>query len=382
MTETLQPDDGVPADGQSDALTGDSSDGPPIVYLPPERSVWRRAAPVVGTIVAVALLVLALAGWWTARQVNPPDAPGKAVTVAIPDGSSDSQIASVLAAHGVVANASVFRWYVKLTAAGPFKAGTYDGLHAPESMSDVVKRLDRAPLPPATRTLVIPEGLWLSEIRAKILTTFPEMKPADLDHALATVHSKYQPAGSTDLEGFLFPATYQVLLTDVGNPQKLIAQMVTKFDQEADSLNLNAQAKALGYTPYQVLAVASMVEEEAKVPGDRPKIARVIYNRLAKGMSLGLDTTVEYALQQRILNITNSQLATPSPYNTRLHTGLPPGPISSPGLASLQAALNPTPGDWIYFVLAAPDGSQYFTASYSDFQRATAKARAEGLFGK
>ncbi len=250
--------------------------------------------------------------------------------MAIPDGSSDSQIASVLADHGVVTNATVFRYYVKLTSAGPFRAGTYD-LHAPEAMSDVVKRLDRAPLPPATRTVVIPEGLWMSEIRAKILQTFPEMKPADLDHALATVHSKYQPAGSTNLEGFLFPATYQVLLTDVGNPQKLIAQMVTKFDQEADSLNLAAQAKALGFTPYQVLTVASMVEEEAKVPGDRPKIARVIYNRLAKGMSLGLDTTVEYALQQRIVNITNSQLATPSPYNTRLHAGLPPTPISSPG---------------------------------------------------
>ncbi len=371
MTDTLLPDD----QGEPDAVGEE-----PVVYLPPERSMLRRAAPVLVTIVAVVLLVLGLGGWWVARQVNPPGAPGKAVNVAIPDGSSDAQIASVLAAHGVVTNASVFRYYVKLTSAGPFRAGTYD-LHAPEAMSEVVKRLDRAPLPPATRTVVIPEGLWLSEIRTKILATFPEMKPADLDHALATVHSKYQPAGSTNLEGLLFPATYQVPLTDVDNPQKLIAQMVAKFDQEADSLHLAAQAKALGFTPYEVLTVASMVEEEAKVPGDRPKIARVIYNRLAKGMSLGLDTTVEYALQQRVVNITSSQLATPSPYNTRLHAGLPPTPISSPGRASLEAALNPTPGDWIYFVLAAKDGSQYFTSSYSDFQRATAKAKAEGLFG-
>jgi len=362
--------------------TGEPDDpDEPVVYLPPERSALRRAAPVVGAIVAVVVLVLALGGWWIARQINPPGAPGRAVTVSIPDGSSDSQIASVLASKGVVTNAQVFRYYVKATSAGPFKAGLYDGLHAPEAMSQVVKRLDRAPLPPPTRTLVVPEGLWLSEVRAKILQTFPEMKPADLDHALATVHSKYQPAGSTNLEGFLFPATYQVLLTDVANPQKLVAQMVTKFDEEADSLNLTTGAKALGMTPYQVLTVASMVEEEAKVPGDRPKIARVISNRLAKGMSLGLDTTVEYALQQRVVNITNSQLATPSPYNTRLHAGLPPTPISSPGRASLEAALNPTPGDWIYFVLAAKDGSQYFTSSYSDFQRATAKAKAEGLFG-
>lgn len=377
MTDTLLPDDSLPDDGGEP----DSGDPEPVVYLPPERSMLRRVAPVVGTIVAVVVLVLALGGWWVARQVNPPNAPGKAVTVTIPDGSSDSQIASVLAAHGVVTNATVFRWYVKLTSAGPFHAGTFDRLHAPEAMSDVVKRLDQAPLPPATRTVAIPEGLWLSEIRTKILQTFPEMKPADLDHALATVHSKYQPAGSSNLEGFLFPATYQVPLTDVGNPQKLIAQMVTKFDQEADSLNLSAQAKALGFTPYEVLTVASMVEEEAKVPGDRPKIARVLYNRLAKGMTLGVDATVEYAIGQRVVNLTKSQLATTSPYNTRLHAGLPPTPISSPGRASLEAALNPTAGDWLYYVLAAPDGSQYFTASYSDFQRQTAKSRAEGLFG-
>ncbi len=137
----------------------------------------------------------------------------------------------------------------------------------------------------------------------------------------------------------------------------------------------------MGFTPYEVLTVASMVEEEAKVPGDRPKIARVLYNRLAKGMTLGVDATVEYAIGQRVVNLTKSQLATTSPYNTRLHAGLPPTPISSPGRASLEAALNPTAGDWLYYVLAAPDGSQYFTASYSDFQRQTAKSRAEGLFG-
>ncbi len=207
------------------------------------------------------------------------------------------------------------------------------------------------------------------------------MKPADLDHALATVHSKYQPAGSTNLEGFLFPATYQVLLTDVGNPTKLVSQMVTKFDEEADSLNLTAAAKNVGMTPYQALIVASMVQEEAKVPTDAPKIARVIYNRLGQGMTLGLDTTVEYALQQRILNITQSQLAVNSPYNTRTRTGLTPTPVSNPGRAALEAALNPTPGNWLYFVLAAKDGSQYFTSSYADFQRATARAKAEGLFG-
>ncbi len=133
-------------------------------------------------------------------------------------------------------------------------------------MSDVVDRLDKGPLPPATVSLLIPEGLWLSQIRARILKTFPEMKPAALDHALATVRSKYEPAGSHNLEGLLFPATYQVLLGDQANPTKLIQQMVSTFDQEADSIGLDQASKKLGLSPYQVLIVASMVEEEAKVP--------------------------------------------------------------------------------------------------------------------
>ena len=113
-------------------------------------------------------------------------------------------------------------------------------------MSAVVDRLEKGPLPPATVKLVIPEGLWLSEIRTRILRTFPLMKPAALDHALATVRSKYEPAGSNNLEGLLFPATYQVLLGDRANPTKLVRQMVTAFDQQADSIGLSTAAQQLG----------------------------------------------------------------------------------------------------------------------------------------
>jgi UPF0755 protein len=371
-TDTDAPAPGVGPDEPTDE---------PVVYLPPERGLLRRAAPVTAGVVVVLLALLVAAGWWVARQVNPPGAPGPAVTVVIPVGSSNAKIAAVLASHGVVTDARVFQYYIKLRGAGPFKAGVYNGLHAPEDMSAVVDRLEKGPLPPATVKLVIPEGLWLSEIRARILHTFPLMKPAALDHALATVRSKYEPAGSNNLEGLLFPATYEVLLRDRGNPTKLISQMVTAFDQQADSVGLTAGAQQLGYTPYQVLTVASMVEEEAKLPGDRGKVARVIYNRLASGTTLGIDATVEYALQQRTASLTQSQLATDSPFNTRVHTGLPPTPIGSPGRASLLAALHPTPGNWTYFVVVDKNGGEFFTDSYSDFQAASDKARSEGIFG-
>jgi UPF0755 protein len=383
-TDPPAPADEHPADGQVDQPADEHPDeqaDEQVVYLPPERGLLRRAAPITATVVVVLLIVAGLGAWWVARQVNPPGAPGPLVTAVIPDGSSNAQIASVLVSRGVVTNARVFELYIKLRGAGPFKAGVYNGLHKPEDMSAVVDRLERGPLPPATVKLVIPEGLWLSEIRARILHAFPLMKPAALDHALATVRSKYEPAGSNNLEGLLFPATYQVLLRDRANPTKLVEQMVTAFDQQADSLGMSAAAQQLGITPYQALTVASMVEEEARLPGDRGKVARVIYNRLASGTTLGIDATVEYALQQRTASLTQSQLQTDSPYNTRVHTGLPPTPIGSPGQASLLAALHPTPGDWTYFVVVDRNGGEFFTNSYSAFQQASDQARSEGIFG-
>jgi UPF0755 protein len=374
-------DEPQPAVGEGMGPVDDAGGEEPVVYLPQERGLLRRAAPVIGIITVIVVLIAAGFGWWVSRQLNPPNAPGQAVTVTIPNNSSDSQIAELLADRGVITDANVFRAYVKLRGAGPFRAGVYDGLFAPEDMSKVVDRLDQGPLPPLTAKLVIPEGLWLSEIRARILHAFPQMSPAALDKALHTVRSKYEAPGSTNLEGMLFPATYEVLLSDRANATKLVQQMVTTFDQHADQLGLAQAAQQLGVSPYEVLTVASMVEEEAKLPQDRPKVARVIYNRLKQGMALGIDATVEYALQQRVTNLTQSQLDTDSPYNTRVHTGLPPTPIGSPGDASLQAAMHPADGDWTYFVVTDKNGGEFFTDSYSAFQEASNKAKAEGIFG-
>jgi UPF0755 protein len=351
------------------------------VYLPPERSTLRRAVYLIGTVLGFLLIVGMVGGWWVLRQVNPSGASGDAVVLTVPTGSSTAQIGTLLENQGVIGNAAVFQYYVKFKGAESFKAGDYDGLYRNDSMDNVVNRLRKGPLPPVTRPLVIPEGLWLAEIKAKILQTFPEMNAAELDTALTTVRSKYQPDGVTSLEGLLFPATYDVAKGDEVDEQKLVQQMVTKFDQVADSVGLDQSQQKLGYSPYDVAKIASMVEREAKLPEDRPKIARVLYNRFAAGMPFGLDTTVEYALQQHLPTITASQLRTDSPYNTRLYPGFTPTPISSPGKASLEAALNPEPGDWVYFILADKSGAQYFTADYNDFLKAKKRAQQLGLLG-
>ncbi len=346
----------------------------------------RRWGLVALGLVAVVVLILGVGAVWVKGQVDPGD-PGEPVAFTVPSGSTTSDIATLLAEKGIITNATVFEWYLKVKGGGNFQAGDYEGLHKRSAMGDVVDVLEGGPVPPKDVTFLVREGLWESETRQLILDTFPGMTPDALDAALASTHPALQPAGSTSLEGFLFPATYEVPEAQLADPQALVAQMVGAFDRVSTQAGLpDASAKLQGVagkrtiTPYEALVVASLVEAEAKVPEDRPKIARVIYNRLAQGMTLGIDATVLYALQERTGTLTESQLKTNSPYNTRQKTGLPPTPINSPGQASIEAALNPAPGDWLYYVLTDTDGHHYFTDSYSDFQRAVRDAQARGVF--
>ncbi len=173
------------------------------------------------------------------------------------------------------------------------------------------------------------------------------------------------PAGTPDLEGFLFPATYELY---AGAPAgQLVSEQLQAFTERFGPHEL-AAARALHETPYELLIVASMVEREAKLPGDRPKIAAVIYNRLRDGMPLGIDATIYYAVEERqhiptyAGELTEAQLHVDSPYNTRLHTGLPPTPISNPGMASIEASAHPAHVPYLYYVAGADGcGEQVFS---------------------
>jgi UPF0755 protein len=192
-----------------------------------------------------------------------------------------------------------------------------------------------------------------------------------------TVHSQFQPPGSTSLEGLLFPDTYFVNPGD--DEAKLLARMVDAFDRMASAAGAqDAQVKA-GVTPYQAIVVASLVEEEAKVDEDRGMIARTIYNRLGRNMKLGIDATVEYAIGAHKPRLTNADLDIDSPYNTRKFAGLPPTPIAAAGQKSLEAALNPTPGPWLYYVLADANGRHAFATTDAEFEQLVRQARAKGL---
>ena len=173
------------------------------------------------------------------------------------------------------------------------------------------------------------------------------------------------PKNVPNLEGFLFPATYD--FTEDTTTKELVRDQLDAFDRSWSQIDLK-YAKSKKLTPYDVLIIASMIEKEVQVPKERPLVAAVIYNRLHLGMPLGIDATIRYGLNipptQAILQ---SQLDTPSPYNTRCCPGLPPTPIANPGLASMQAAAHPAKVDYVYFVRKADCKSHFFTASLEEF---------------
>jgi cell division protein YceG involved in septum cleavage len=179
--------------------------------------------------------------------------------------------------------------------------------------------------------------------------------------------SKYGAQSPPSLEGFLFPATYD--LPRHPNVDDLIGRQLDAFNQYMGQVNLK-YAKSKNLTPYDVLTIASMIEREAVVDKDRKLIAAVIYNRLSDGMPLQIDATIRFAENNWTQPLTESDLHIDSPYNTYDNTGLPPTPIGNPGLASIEAAAKPANVNYLYYV-AKPDGcGHFFTASYSAFQAA------------
>jgi UPF0755 protein len=192
-----------------------------------------------------------------------------------------------------------------------------------------------------------------------------------------SVRSVFEPPGITSLEGLIQPATF----TFVRGTDDLTAlrQMVADFDDQATAAGLNQPPPQLKVSPYQALIVASLVEREAKTPEDMGRVAQVIYNRLAKNMQLQLDSTVVYALGGHVSSLAKADLGVASPYNTYRITGLPPTPIATPSEVALKAALNPTPGPWMYFVVVSPDGSEAFATTLAEQNANINLAHQHGL---
>jgi len=234
------------------------------------------------------------------------------------------------------------------------------------------------PPPPRTFKVVFPEGFTRAQMADRVATVAKiahresgkRVMLSGAAYVAATRRGRvpcFGKAVRTNLEGFLFPSTYDFLATTTS--RRLAQTQLGTFCDEWRAVDLR-YARSKNLTPYDVLTIASMIEREAQVPAERPLVAAVVYNRLHAGMPLGLDATLRYGLHiaptQAILQ---SQLESSSPYNTRNHTGLPPTPIANPGLASIRAAAHPAKVDYLYFVRKPDHRHHFFTASAAAFQQ-------------
>ncbi|WP_330329057.1 endolytic transglycosylase MltG [Streptomyces sp. NBC_00536] len=223
--------------------------------------------------------------------------------------------------------------------------------------------------PPKPRRLVIPEG-WRA---AQVYTAVDrELKlPAGSAKAAVAGAGLALPAEAKgNPEGFLFPATYPV--SQGTTPASLLAYMVQTANQKLAAKPVATAARAQGMTPYQTATLASIIQAEADTPADMGKVARVVYNRLAKSMPLQMDSTINYALNRATVDTALRDTRIDSPFNTYERQGLPPTPIDSPGAAAVAAAVAPTPGDWLFFVTVKP-GDTRFSATYEEHKRHVAE---------
>ena len=273
---------------------------------------------------------------------------GEEVKVTIPSGSSVAQIGGVLIDEGVVKSEDAWdKATKKNTNSTLIQAGRYRLKTELPAAAALDMLLDADNL--AIQRVTVPEGLRLKE-QIDVLAKNTNISKKDYEKALKNPKKLGLPkAAKGNAEGMLFPSTYD--LDDDASATDVLKMMVSQYKKVAKDLKYKSKAKKLGYSPYEMLTVASIIEAEVRRDKDRPKVARVLYNRLDDGMKLQLDTTVMYANNKRVgATTSDKERDKKSPYNTYVSEGLPPGPITAPGKKSMEAAANPAKGDWIYFV--------------------------------
>lgn len=347
-----------------------------------KRRRRRLIVPLIVLVLVAGLGAAALLGGrsLTNRFGTTPDYAGSGtgeVLVTVNPGDTATDIAATMVERGVVKSEKAFANAAKSEPkALGIQPGTYK-LHK-EMSGAAALALILDPVARQLSRLTVPEGLTVSETLALIARKTP-LKAAALQAAVKDTGALELPAYARGrLEGFLFPETYD--LAPDTTAAGLLREMVAMWKTKVAESGVIEQAAAVKLTPYELLTVASMVEKETQQDTERGKVARVVYNRLANDMYLGVDAAVLYGLGRSSGGLTQADLDRVTPYNNRKVKGLPPTPIANPGLASLQGAAEPAAGSWTYYVLdAAKPGFHVFTDDPEVFNTAKAKCQAAGL---
>lgn len=353
---------------------------------PPERrskTAVKRGKSCLAVLVALAVILGGGVFAWqklsgfAEEKLSTPDYTDprgtKDIRFTVPEGASLTSIGVDLQKDDVIKSTKAFEKAIEKYDGQPtVQAGTYR-LRTQIPAATALKELTQPDKYRIRNTIQVLEGLRLSD-QIAVLSKQTKIPTKDFDAALKKPQDLGLPPWAKNRpEGFFFPDTYE--LTEPTNATAILKQMSGRFIQVSDSIDLTQRAKAMHVSPYDVVIVASIIEKEVNRPADRPKVARAIYNRLAKGMKLQLDSTVLYAAgKSGRLTTTDSERASNSPYNTYVHPGLPPGPISAPGKAALQAAANPARGPWLYWVVTNPDtGETAFSTTQAQHDAAVNK---------
>ncbi len=301
-----------------------------------------------------------------ARKPEPP----AAKAVVIPRGYPTGRIAALLKREGLIADERAFVWYCRLNGLdGKLEAGRYY-LNSDDGIPALARALAAGEV--WLKRFTIPEGYDKRKTAAAIAAA-GVCRAEDFLGAAARGDPRRRVAGD-DLEGYLFPDTYEVA-ADV-KPEAVVTLMVDRFFEMMGPAE-RARAKESGYSLGEIVTLASIVEREALLKEEKPIIASVFYNRLRRGMRLESCATVIYALGRQPDRLTVQDLKVDSPYNTYLNAGLPPGPICSPGKDALTAALRPADTDYLFFV-SKGDGSHVFSKTFGDHNAARAAKKHKG----
>lgn len=371
--------------------------------LQDEKRPDSQTVVLVLSIVLTVVIALGVGGLWYLRQVNPPDLNLSSAQVAtnftVNPNESVATLSQRLEDEGFIVNARVFRWYVARKGGIDLQPGYYQ-LIPRNHIGNIMKVLNTSPAATFTK-VTFPEGFTVVKIGSRLEEKISRITEQDFLTAANNVDfvSAYGPSdpgriadAAFRLEGLLFPDTYQISGDESAG--SIIDRMLRLMERVAIQEGIDESKSKVGRTPYEVLIIASLIEREAKLEVDRAKIARVIYNRLDRGMPLQIDATLYYNADE---NASFTELkALDSKYNTYKYKGLPPTPIANPGRAAIRAALNPAPNPplsdpickeikqaancaYIFYVLSDDKGGHTFAARVEDHQRNVEAARAGGF---
>lgn len=350
-----------------------------------KRNVWKTMFAVLGILLVLAAAILGGSAYYVYRALQP-EAAGETKRITIPAGTGSSGIAELLEREGIIRKDWAFMAYLKYKKQGTkFQAGVYE-LHPGMTMEAIISKLNRGDVVKEEMIrFTIPEGFTVAQIADKLSgegiverETFLEL--ADSENGWPFERIREIPVDGSfkhRLEGYLFPETYE--LKKGSTEQEIVTRLISEWNQKLEQLpaHWEAQLEKQDVTFHQLLTVASLIEREVAADEERALVSGVIYNRLKQKMPLQIDATVQYLFDKPKDRLFEKDLQIESPYNTYLHPGLPPGPIASPGLPSLKAALWPEESKYLFYV-TKKDGSgrHLFAETFEEHKRNIESSKA------